>query len=138
MLLAQVLHASSERPKIIGWIVIVGLAAYVVRVVLWSVTAGTDGVRICGLVRTHVLSWSEIDHFSLGRLGLFPAVGIAHRTRGRPLAMSAIEVARMSTVKGRADAQAMITELNRLLAEHGGGDGSRAETRTTARMEQGS
>jgi hypothetical protein len=117
--------------------VIVGLAVYVVRIMRWSVTADTDGVRVRGLVRTHALSWSEIDHFSLGRLGLYPAVGIVHPTRGRPRAMSAIEVAKMSTAKGQDNAQAMIAELNQLLAEHHGGNKPHAETPAPAQVERG-
>ncbi len=121
MLIAQTVNTSNERAKIGGWVAIVVIAAFAIRAALWSVKVGAEGVRIRGLVRTHMLSWSEIDHFSFGRLGLFPAVGIAHRKRGRPLAMSAIEVSNVSNAKGRAGAQAMITELNQLLMEHQGG-----------------
>jgi len=112
-----------------GWIAIGVIAVFALRAMLRSVTASADGVRIRGLIRTHILGWPEIDHFSLGRLGLYPAVGIVHPKRGKPLAMSAIEVAKLSTAQGRANAEAMIAELNQLLAEHRGGDEPRAETR---------
>jgi hypothetical protein len=124
---AKVLHASNAGARVIGWVVVGFLAILAIRTALWSVTASADGVRVRGVIRTRTLRWSEIDHFSLGRLGFFPAVGIAHRKRGRPLAMSAIEVTKMSTVKGRAGTQTMITELNRLLAEHHGSGEPRAE-----------
>jgi hypothetical protein len=52
--------------------------------------------------------------------------------------MSAIEVAKMSTAKGQENAQAMIAELNQLLAEHHGGNEPHAETRAAAPMEPGS
>jgi hypothetical protein len=64
-------------------------------------------------------------------------VGIVHPKRGRPRAMSAIEVAKMSTAKGQDAAQAMIAELNQLLAEHHGDDKPYAETRAPAQIERG-
>jgi len=51
--------------------------------------------------------------------------------------MSAIEVAKMSTAKGQDNAQAMIAELNQLLAEHHGGNKPHAETPAPAQVERG-
>lgn len=115
---AKIPQSSSAGAKVIGWIVVGVVAVLAGRALLWSVTASAGGVRVRGVVRTHRLDWSEIDHFSLGRLGVFPAVGIVHRKHGRPIAMTAIEVAKMSTRKERANTEAMIDELNLLLREH--------------------
>jgi len=51
--------------------------------------------------------------------------------------MSAIEVAKMSTAKGQDAAQAMIAELNQLLAEHHGDDKPYSETRAPVQLERG-
>lgn len=118
IMIAKVPHSSHADAKVIGWMVIGLLALLAVRQALWSVTATAEGVRIRGVIYTHRLGWSEIDHFSLGHLGLFLAVGIAHRKQGRPLAMTAIELAKITTSKERAKTQGMIDELNLLLREH--------------------
>ena len=117
LLLAQLLHAGDASGKIVGWVFVALLVLLVVRALLWSVRTDIEGVRIRGMLRTHRLRWAEIDRFSLGRHGLFPVVGIAHRKHGRPLAMSAIEVPKMASDRGRDNTEAIIAELNRLLVE---------------------
>jgi hypothetical protein len=119
-MIAKVPHASNPSARVIGWVIIGLLAILAIREALWSVTVNAEGIRIRGVIRTHRLNWSEIDHFSLGRLGVFPAVGIAYRKQGQPIAMTAIEMAKMSTGKERAKTEAMIEELNLLLREHQG------------------
>lgn len=123
MIVVMIAKARHVPTGIAWWTAIGFFAILAVRLALVSVTANSEGVCIRGFVRTRRLGWSEIDHFSLGRLGLFPAVGIAYRKQGRPIAMTAIELAKVTTRKERAITQGMIDELNQMLAEQqAGGD----------------
>jgi hypothetical protein len=78
-------------------------------------------VVIRGMLRTRRIPWSELDGFSFGATGLFPAVGIARLTNGKQLAITAISTGRVARPQARARAEAVVAELNKLLAERRSG-----------------
>jgi hypothetical protein len=78
-----------------------------------------DFILIRGVLRTRRVMWSELQGFSFGPIGIFPAAGIARLRDGRRFAITAIATAAVARRQARSNAEALIADLNRLLAEHG-------------------
>jgi hypothetical protein len=101
-----------RKADIAGLLVIAVLLAGV-GVVSWrgavaSVRPGPRELVIVNPLRSVRLSWSDIDHFDIGRAGYWPRVGRAHLTDGRVIHMWAIQGADPSIRKDpdrRAGAQ---------------------------------
>jgi hypothetical protein len=69
------------------------------------------------MLRTRRVPLSQVEGFSFGATGLFPAVGIARLANGKQLAITAISTGRVARPETRARAEAVIAELNELLAD---------------------
>ncbi len=111
-----------HRPgaQVFSWVAAVVFAAACVRALLVGVCIRDEGVRIRGVLLTRTLKWSEIESFSFGPLGIFPAVGIVHVKAGRPVPITAIAVGRVATRVARRQAEELIAELNDALRRLGG------------------
>ena len=93
------------------------LAAMAARGLTLGVRVGATGIVIRGMLRTRRVLWSELEKFSFGATGLFPAVGIARLVDGRQFAITAISTGPVARPQARAKAEAIIAELNQLLRE---------------------
>ena len=118
VLLAIGYTANTGGLEFVSLILAVLLAALSVRGILAGVRVEQDAISIRGILSTHRVPWSELDGFSFGPLGMFPAVGIARLRDGRELAMSAISTGRVDSPRARLVAETLIAELNRQLEQH--------------------
>lgn len=118
---AQAQRVGSRNGEIAGLLLAAIMLVLVVRALRWSVVVSAEHVQIRGLMRTRTVSWVDIHHFSVGRLGFYPRVGIAHLDTGKRVAMTAIETPRASALAGKTTAEEMINELNRMADERRGG-----------------
>ncbi len=101
-------------PKALVFLAAACLAALTVRAVLAGVRVERDRIVIRGLLETTSVPWTQLEGFSFGALGSFPAVGIARLRDGRELAMTAISTGRAGSPQARIEAEAVVAELNRL------------------------
>ncbi|HMS61259.1 MAG TPA: PH domain-containing protein [Solirubrobacteraceae bacterium] len=70
-----------------GWV----LAWMVVRAGWTGVQVNDHGVRIRNQLRTRDIPWAEIERFSVGTAGIFPAVGLVHLTDGSTVPIFGIQ-----------------------------------------------
>lgn len=118
VLLAVGYTANTQGVELVSLILAVALALLSVRGLLAGVRVERDAIAIRGMLSTHRVPWSELEGFSFGPLGMFPAVGIARLRDGRELAMSAIATGRVDSPRARLVAETLIAELNRQLEQH--------------------
>jgi hypothetical protein len=100
-----------------GWIMY-GVVSIVLsaRVLLARVHACEEGVVVHNPIRSHRLSWSQIDSFSMDPVGPLLKVGTVHLVSGETLRMWGLT--RDEKASHRDRATRYVDELNRLLATY--------------------
>ena len=85
----------------------------------WSaVFAAHDSIRVANIFRTFDICWQEIDHFDLGRSGIFPAVCRIHKKDGSVVRAFGIQESNYSAMRKLSAAKQMVEDLNRELTAH--------------------
>lgn len=110
--------ASASGARIVAFAFAGVLAVLTVRA--WLAGVEIDGARVSirGILRTRRVARTDVQCFSFGKCGVFPAVGIAELRDGRRLPITAIATGRVARKGTRVHAEAVITELNEALAKH--------------------
>lgn len=102
-----------------GAVVALVSAGLIAVVALRGVRAGVriepDWIRIRGVFRSRAVRWSDVDRFSFGPLGIFPAVAIAELRDDRRIPIAAIAAGRRAKAGTVSRANALVGELNRAL-----------------------
>jgi hypothetical protein len=76
-----------------------------------EVVANDDGVVIVNPLRRHVVPWSAVSAFRLGRWGLLPRQGMVELRDGSHIAMWAISARNPNVYAGDPRAERMVSEL---------------------------
>jgi hypothetical protein len=95
---------------IIGFILCGVFLVPALREPFHGVVATSTEVKIRNILRTHMLSWNEIERFELARYDPWPRIGVAVLKAGRRVPMVGIQAARRSRL-----AEETISALNQEL-----------------------
>jgi Bacterial PH domain len=110
--------ASASGAIVFSFVAAAVLAVRTFRAWLAGVEVQADRVSIRGILRTRRIEWADLQCFSFGSCGVFPAVGIAELRDGNRLPITGIATGRVARNRTRAQAEAVIAELNQVLAQH--------------------
>ena len=105
----------------VNWVVDLLLAGltfsfFVLRLARSGVYVRGDRLRIVNPLRSLNVPLAEVTHFSIGRHGVFPLVGLAHLEDGTKIGMWGIQAPNPLLRSRNRSAQRIIDELNGLLS----------------------
>ena len=107
----------STATGILFLVVGVAVGAFGVRGALSRVVVTHEGLLVVNPVRRHWSSRTDIEHFSLGRWGVLPRVGIVELRDGARVGMWALAARNPAVSPKDPEVDAMVDLLNRWLAE---------------------